>query len=55
MAKDTITPIALLLNKSSADILENWISLQLADKNRPQAVSDSSLRTKFISKTKNCL
>jgi rsbT co-antagonist protein RsbR len=45
MAKDTITPIALLLNKSSADILENWISLQLADKNRPQAVSDSSLRT----------
>ncbi|MBX3075918.1 STAS domain-containing protein [Candidatus Obscuribacterales bacterium] len=45
MAKDTLTPIASILSKSSADIIENWVSLQLANKNRSQAVSDSSLTT----------
>ncbi len=43
MAKDTLTPIASILSKSSADIIENWVSLQLANKNRSQAISDSSL------------
>ena len=43
MAKDTLTPIATILNKSSEDIIDNWVKLQLANKSRSQAVSDSSL------------
>lgn len=45
MAKDTLSPIATILSKSPDEIVDNWIKLQLENKSRSQAISDSSLTT----------
>jgi rsbT co-antagonist protein RsbR len=45
MTKDTLTPLAPILEKSSKALLDRWIELQLLDTNRSDSVSDASLKT----------
>ncbi len=44
MTSDTVTTVSSVLTKSHNQILADWVKRQLADADRPQGVTDSSLK-----------
>ena len=45
MTKETLSPLSTILNKPSSELLNSWVERQVADQNRSEVVSDSSIKS----------